>query len=124
MGAGSLSLRSISGRCRSEAAVRSLLHQEPHALSRYADSVRDRRRGPARQPEHANILVALAVAVVAWGLAAHVLWALNIRLLADAGRMMTLDLLAAAILGLIVVEQVFRNVADESRWTVTPLCLG
>lgn len=32
--------------------------------------------------------------------------------------------LAEAVLGLIVIEQLFRTVAEDSRWNVKPLCLG
>ena len=82
------------------------------------------RADSARRPYQSGALVALAVAVVASGLAVLAIWSLQLPVFADPGRIMTLDLLAAAILGLIVVEQVYRNAADESRWNVTPLCLG
>lgn len=32
--------------------------------------------------------------------------------------------LAEAVLGLILIEQLFRTVAEDSRWNVKPLCLG
>ena len=32
--------------------------------------------------------------------------------------------LSLAVFGLILAEQLFRNVADESRWNAKPLCLG
>ncbi len=77
------------------------------------------RRGRAR-----GWLVPVAIAVVAWGVAAHVVALLDIRLFGDTGRLVLFDTLAAAVLGLVLVEQVIRNVAEESRWSVRPLCLG
>ena len=35
-----------------------------------------------------------------------------------------LEALALAVFGLILVEQLFRNVVEESRWNAKPLCLG
>jgi hypothetical protein len=32
--------------------------------------------------------------------------------------------LAQAVLGLLLVEQLFRNLAEDSRWNAKPLCLG
>ncbi len=34
------------------------------------------------------------------------------------------EALALPVFGLILVEQLFRNVAEESRWNAKPLCLG
>ncbi|MEO5696806.1 MAG: XrtA/PEP-CTERM system histidine kinase PrsK [Burkholderiaceae bacterium] len=39
-------------------------------------------------------------------------------------RMAMFDALALPVFGLILVEQLFRNVADVSRWNVKPLCLA
>ena len=49
--------------------------------------------------------------------------------LADGAQAMPLRVLVAcqlawAVLGLLLVEQVFRNQADQSRWGAKPLCLG
>jgi putative PEP-CTERM system histidine kinase len=39
-------------------------------------------------------------------------------------RILILHGLAEAVMGLILVEQLFRSVAEDSRWNVKPLCLG
>lgn len=39
-------------------------------------------------------------------------------------RTLVLHGLAEAVMGLILVEQLFRSVAEDSRWNVKPLCLG
>ena len=69
-------------------------------------------------------LLPIAVAVILWGVAAQVLAWFGVRLFGDPNRIAVLDALAASVLGLVLVEQVFRNLAEESRWSLTPLCLG
>ena len=39
-------------------------------------------------------------------------------------RLLVIDQMAWAVLGLLLVEQVFRNQADQTRWGAKPLCLG
>ncbi len=41
-----------------------------------------------------------------------------------AQRLLVASQLAWAVLGLLLVEQVFRNQAEQSRWSAKPLCLG
>ncbi|MEP6655976.1 MAG: XrtA/PEP-CTERM system histidine kinase PrsK [Betaproteobacteria bacterium] len=79
--------------------------------------------GPAGE-RRTHWLVPIAVAVILWGVLAHVLGTLGLGWFGDPARMVLLDVLAAAVFGLVLVEQVFRNVSDESRWAVTPLCVG
>ena len=40
------------------------------------------------------------------------------------GQLALFEALALPVLGLVLVEQLFRNVADDSRWNAKPLCLG
>jgi putative PEP-CTERM system histidine kinase len=42
----------------------------------------------------------------------------------DAGRFALFGQLALSILGLVLVEQLWRGTAEESRWGIKPLCLG
>ena len=42
----------------------------------------------------------------------------------DRDRLAIFEALALPLLGLVLVEQLFRNVSDESRWNAKPLCLG
>ena len=65
----------------------------------------------------AAILVALGVAALTLGRGAF----LEQR---GGDRLALLEALALPVFGLILVEQLFRNVADESRWNAKPLCLG
>jgi putative PEP-CTERM system histidine kinase len=43
---------------------------------------------------------------------------------ADSSRLVLGSALALPLLGLVLVEQLFRNLADDSRWSAKPLCLG
>jgi putative PEP-CTERM system histidine kinase len=40
------------------------------------------------------------------------------------GRLALFDALALPVFGVVLVEQLFRNLADDSRWNAKPLCLG
>jgi putative PEP-CTERM system histidine kinase len=44
--------------------------------------------------------------------------------MAQVGQMLVVSQLAWAVLGLLLVEQVFRNQAEQNRWGAKPLCLG
>src|SRR5581483_6951864 len=78
----------------------------------------------ARSSAVASWLLPVATAVIAWGIGAQLLAIIGFTALGDPSRLGAFDIVAAAVLGLVLVEQVFRNVAQESRWGVTPLCLG
>jgi putative PEP-CTERM system histidine kinase len=69
-------------------------------------------------------LVPVSAALVVLGFLAQVTLGLGIDALRDTARLVVFDSLALAVFGLVLVEQLFRNVAEESRWTVKPLCLG
>ncbi len=84
---------------------------------------RPRERGASEMPEF-GWLFAICVAVVAWALAVQVFAALGVAILGATARVGVLNALAAAVLGLVVLEQVFRNATEESRWAITPLCVG
>jgi putative PEP-CTERM system histidine kinase len=42
----------------------------------------------------------------------------------EASRHQLMPALALSVLGLVLVEQVFRNLAEDGRWLAKPLCLG
>ena len=42
----------------------------------------------------------------------------------ETSRYQLLPALAIAVLGLVLVEQVFRNLAEDARWLAKPVCLG
>lgn len=71
-----------------------------------------------------NWLAPFAVAVIAWGIAAQLLAVVGFTRFGDLGRLTAFDIVAAAVLGVVLVEQVFRSVAEQSRWGITPLCVG
>jgi putative PEP-CTERM system histidine kinase len=69
-------------------------------------------------------LMFIAVGIVAWGLLAQVLIASGIFAFGHPARIAVYDTLAAAVLMLILVEQIFRNTVEASRWAIMPLCVG
>jgi putative PEP-CTERM system histidine kinase len=76
-----------------------------------------RRRGIAPLIPVALILVTTGIVLLAFG---------TLPALAQRGgnRFALFESLSLAVFGLILAEQLFRNVADESRWNAKPLCLG
>lgn len=87
-------------------------------LSLLAPAIAQRRqRGIALLVPVAAMLVLLGLAALATGVPVadpKTGWA----------RMALFYALALAVFGLILLEQLFRNVADNSRWNAKPLCLG
>ena len=81
---------------------------------------------PARAPQglssaHGLRRVAAACIVVAAALAvAQAAQALDSQL----GRPLIGALLALPVYGLLMVEQLFRNLGDDSRWNAKPVCMG
>jgi putative PEP-CTERM system histidine kinase len=58
------------------------------------------------------------------GLILHTSLALGVIRSEEWGRIYYVHALAKPVLGLILLEQLFRNVADDSRWNIKPLCLA
>src|SRR5450830_942384 len=69
-------------------------------------------------------MVPLAAAVVGFGLLALAFAVMRINALGDASKLILLSSMVSSVLAMILLEQIFRNVADESRWNIKPLCLG
>ena len=42
----------------------------------------------------------------------------------DPSRLMLFSSMAQSVFGMVLLEQVFRNVEEDSRWNLKPLCLG
>ena len=83
----------------------------------------DGRDGSAMSLRRAGVLAAAVAAV--WGLGAALLAALALG--GPAGPLMPAWVLAALglpVLGLVLVEQLFRNLPQEQRWNAKPVCLG
>ena len=69
-------------------------------------------------------LVPLCWAMVLGGLAVHVASALQFLPAAQSTRVQLLQSLGMIVLALILLEQLFRNVTEDARWNVKPLCLA
>lgn len=67
------------------------------------------------------IVVLLLLAV---GLAAQIMLALGIAFVWPPQRMALFDSLGLTIFTLVLVEQLYRNVSQDSRWSIKPLCIG
>src|SRR5512133_3414909 len=69
-------------------------------------------------------MLPLAAAVVGFGLLALAFAAMRINALGDASKLILLSSMVSSVLAMILLEQIFRNVAEEARWNIKPLCLG
>ncbi|MDH4393689.1 MAG: PEP-CTERM system histidine kinase PrsK [Aquabacterium sp.] len=78
----------------------------------------------ALAPWRARLWQALPVLLLALGGVCNLLLGLAVGPQALAARGLVISQLAWAVLGLLLVEQVFRNQAEQNRWGAKPLCLG
>ena len=69
-------------------------------------------------------MVPVGVGLIGFGLVARALEAAGINALGDPSRLVLFSSLALPVFSLILMEQLFRNVSEDSRWNVKPLCLG
>ena len=69
-------------------------------------------------------LIPLCWTMVLGGLALHLALALQVLPAAQWARAQLLQALGMIVLALILLEQLFRNVTDDARWNVKPLCLA
>ncbi|MDE2095001.1 MAG: PEP-CTERM system histidine kinase PrsK, partial [Burkholderiales bacterium] len=70
------------------------------------------------------LLVPVAALLVLLGLAALALGAPGTQAAAGWERRALFVALALPVFGLMLVEQLFRNISEDSRWNAKPLCLG
>ena len=83
------------------------------------------RPGPAQAAPAGMIWMApVSVAVMAVAFLSLGVAALQINVVADVSKSMLMSSMVAPVLGLVLLEQVFRNVPFDSRWSIKPLCLG
>ena len=66
----------------------------------------------------------VAAAVVFFGLLALTFSALRISVFGQTSRLILFSAMASPVFALVLLEQVFRNVTEDSRWNIKPLCLG
>ncbi len=79
----------------------------------------------SRQPVAGLAWMAPAAAMlISLELMVQVLWALQPPALAEITRLGLFSRMALPVFALVLLEQVFRNVAEDSRWSIKPLCLG
>ena len=78
---------------------------------------------PAGRPFGAT-LAAVGAALVVTAITAQAVSALDLGLFDAGDRIAALSSMALAVFGLILVEQVFRNVAQDSRWNAKPVCVA
>ena len=69
-------------------------------------------------------LIPLCWVTVIGGIALHLVVALELLPGAPWARLHLLQALGMIVLGIILLEQLFRNVTDDARWNVKPLCLA
>ncbi len=80
--------------------------------------------GAVGKPASMRWLSLVAAAVVCFGLVALLLGALHVGALGQTSRWILFSEMVSPVLGLVLLEQVFRNAAEDSRWNIKPLCLG
>ena len=69
-------------------------------------------------------LIPLCWVVIVGGVALHLAIALQLLPAEQWGRVQLLQALGMIVLAFILLEQLFRNVTDDARWNVKPLCLA
>ena len=77
-----------------------------------------------RLPAGMGWMLPISIALLLFGLLARTLAALEIGLLGDTARLVLFSSMAMPVFILMLVEQLFRNISEDSRWNVKPLCLG
>ena len=75
---------------------------------------------PFRLPWQALVTLLLLLA----GTAAQVMIMLDISVLWAPQRLALFDSLALTVFTLVLIEQLYRNVSQDSRWSIKPLCIG
>ncbi len=69
-------------------------------------------------------MVYLTAALLLFGLMAQLLAASGQTFLGDPSRLMLFTAMAMPVMALVLLEQVFRNATEDTRWNIKPLSLG
>ncbi len=77
-----------------------------------------------RRPGGHGWLVATAVALLGFGLLANLYAPPDDSVQTTAGQWALLSSMSTPVFALFLLEQVYRNVPEDARWSVKPLCLG
>ncbi len=84
---------------------------------------------PADGPDHSSAsarsrMAYLTASLLTFGLIVQILAAFDLSILGDASRLVLLMAMAMPVLALVLLEQVFRNATEDTRWNIKPLSLG
>jgi putative PEP-CTERM system histidine kinase len=71
-----------------------------------------------------NSLASIGVVLLAIGVIAQIMASLNVDFRFSLRRIVLLDALGVAVFALMLLEQLWRGVSHELRWSIKPLCLG
>ena len=80
--------------------------------------------GAISKPAGMRWMTPAAVAVVCFGLVALLLSTLQVGVFGQTSRWILFGEMVSPVFALVLLEQVFRNVTEDSRWNIKPLCLG
>ena len=80
--------------------------------------------GGRKLPKGLAWLGQLAGLLVLYVVLARLLFLFQVDALGDPKRLVLYGAMALPVLTLVLIEQLFANVTDDSRWNVKPLCLG
>ena len=69
-------------------------------------------------------MVYMTAGLLVSGLVAQLLAALGLTIVGDPSRLMLFTAMAMPVLALVLLEQVFRNATEDTRWNIKPLSLG
>ncbi len=69
-------------------------------------------------------MVPSGLILLAFGLVARLLFAMEITVFGEPSRLVLFSAMALPVFVMMLVEQLFRNVSEDSRWNIKPLCLG
>lgn len=83
-----------------------------------------RTRQDGHLPSGMGWMAPVAVVLLLFSLLARAASALELDVLGDASRLILFSSMAMPVFVLMLVEQLFRNVSEDSLWNVKPLCLG
>ncbi|MCB1940995.1 MAG: PEP-CTERM system histidine kinase PrsK [Candidatus Accumulibacter sp.] len=77
-----------------------------------------------RSPDRIGWLGMVALLLFVAGLGSQLLAVFGVDLMLPAQRLALFTSLAMSVFGLVLIEQLFRNVSPDFRWSIKPLCLG
>jgi putative PEP-CTERM system histidine kinase len=69
-------------------------------------------------------IMPISAAVLVAALTSHILALEDIGVAAEMRRLVLFSSMALPVMAMILLEQLFRNVSDDARWNIKPICLG